>query len=44
MLTIMPPTKASMYCSSIGVKNGFTNRRAIRAPTGSDKPCTATAS
>ena len=38
--TMMPPTKASMYCRSSGVKNGFTNKRAKRAPTGSDNPCT----
>lgn len=39
--TMMPPTKASMYWRSKGVKNGLTNRRAMRAPNGSDNPCTA---
>ena len=36
---MMPPTNANIYCKSIGVKKGFTNSSAIRAPTGSDSPC-----
>ena len=41
VLTMTPPTKASMYCSRIGVKNGLIDNNAIKAPRGSDSPCTA---
>ena len=37
---MMPPTNASIYWSSSGVRNGLMNSSAMSAPTGSDNPCT----
>lgn len=38
-LAMMPPTKASMRCTSRGIRNGLTTSKASSAPTGSDRPC-----